>query len=223
MPATTHCDFCAALPTPHSRSETVAALPVTWLGCRSTWTGNRGSWLTPALKRLLRCGRRLIGSPTNPCRRRRSPRHERGAPATATPGPSSWHRAVQLATDAGDGALECAALDHVCSVCSNMDRPREAGSAIERRLQLIRTLPIGAAAGFELLDTLQVASDIDALAGRFDDVVHNAERFRTGWERGGRRAATGLAKAAYSAAMAHGMLGDDTGSSCRTSGTRPGR
>ncbi len=36
---------------------------------------------------------------------------------------------------------------------------------------------------------------------RFDDVVHNAERFRIGWERGGRQAADGLAKA--------GVLGGD--------------
>jgi predicted ATPase/DNA-binding CsgD family transcriptional regulator len=154
------------------------------------------------------------------------------------------NQAIHLANEAGDGELECAALDHVCTVHQELDRPREAGSAIERRLQLIRTLPIGAGTGFELVDTLQMASDIritlgelaaagtyadrlaglpffrdehlgivrriivDALAGRFDDVVHNAERFRSGWERGGRRAAAGLAKGAYAAAMVHGMLGD---------------
>jgi hypothetical protein len=50
---------------------------------------------------------------------------------------------------------------------------------------------------------------VDALAGRFDDVVHDAERFRIGWERGGRQAAPGLAKGAYAAAMVHGMLGND--------------
>jgi predicted ATPase/DNA-binding CsgD family transcriptional regulator len=155
------------------------------------------------------------------------------------------HRATRLAKDAGDGELECAALDYVCSVYQDMDRPRAAGSAIERRLELIRTLPIGAGNGFEVVDTLQVASDnritlgdlagageyadriarlpffrdehvgivrrmiVDALAGRFDDVVHTAERFRIGWERGGRQAAPGLAKGAYSAAMVHGILGND--------------
>ena len=54
------------------------------------------------------------------------------------------HRAIQLANEAGDGALECAALDYVCAVRQDMDQPREAGSIIERRLQLIRALPIGA-------------------------------------------------------------------------------
>jgi predicted ATPase/DNA-binding CsgD family transcriptional regulator len=155
------------------------------------------------------------------------------------------HRAIQLANDTRDGELECAALDYVCSVHQDMDRPREAGSAIERRLRLIRALPIGAGNGFEVVDTLQVASDnritlgdlvtagdyanrlaslpffrdehvglvrrmiVDALAGRFDDVVNHAERFRVGWERGGRPAAPGLAKGAYSAATVYGMLGND--------------
>jgi predicted ATPase/DNA-binding CsgD family transcriptional regulator len=155
------------------------------------------------------------------------------------------HSAIQLANNAGGGELECAALDYVCCVCVDRDRPREAGSAIARRLQLIRSLPIGAGNGFEVVDTLQVASDIritlgdlaaagkyanrlarlpffrdehlgivrriivDALSGRFGDAIHNAERFRMGWERGGRQAAPGLAKGAYSAAMVHGMLGHD--------------
>jgi predicted ATPase/DNA-binding CsgD family transcriptional regulator len=155
------------------------------------------------------------------------------------------HRAIQLANDARDEELECAALDYVCAVYQDLDRPRDARSAIERRLQLIRTLPTGAGNGFEVVDTLQVAADncitvgdlaaageyadrlarlpffrdenlglvrrmlVDALAGRLDDVVRNAERFRVGWERGGRQAAVGLAKGAYAAAMVHGMLGNE--------------
>ncbi|WP_317180661.1 LuxR C-terminal-related transcriptional regulator [Intrasporangium sp.] len=154
-------------------------------------------------------------------------------------------RAIQLASEAGDGQLECAALDYECTIHQDLDQPRAAGAAIERRLQLIRNLPIGAGTGFELVDTLQMACDIsitlgelaaaggyadrladlpffrdehlgivrrilvDALAGRFDDTVRHAERFRVGWERGGRNAAAGLAKGAYAAAMVHGMLGDD--------------
>ncbi|HKE63192.1 MAG TPA: LuxR C-terminal-related transcriptional regulator [Micromonosporaceae bacterium] len=50
---------------------------------------------------------------------------------------------------------------------------------------------------------------IDALAGHFDDVVSNAERFRTGWERAGRPAARNLARGTYAVAMVHGMRGDD--------------
>ncbi|HEU0238077.1 MAG TPA: hypothetical protein VFR11_02195, partial [Micromonosporaceae bacterium] len=50
---------------------------------------------------------------------------------------------------------------------------------------------------------------IDALAGYFDEVVRNAERFRTGWERAGRPAARNLARGTYAVAMVHGMRGDD--------------
>ena len=50
---------------------------------------------------------------------------------------------------------------------------------------------------------------VDALAGRFDDVVRTGERFRTGWERAGRPVAPNLARGAYAVAMVHGMRGDD--------------
>ena len=162
--------------------------------------------------------------------------------------PEAFHlarTAIQLAKDAGDGELECAALDYVSSTYQDTGRPREAESVIARRLQLIRTLPIGAGNGFERVDTLHIASDnritlgdlaaageyanrlarlpffrdenlgivrriiVDALSGRFDDAITNAERFRVGWERGGRQAVPGLAKGAYAAAMVHGMLGND--------------
>ena len=50
---------------------------------------------------------------------------------------------------------------------------------------------------------------VDALAGRFDEVVRGGKRFRLGWERAGRPAATDLAAAVHAVAMVHGMLGDD--------------
>ncbi len=50
---------------------------------------------------------------------------------------------------------------------------------------------------------------VDALAGRFDDVVRAGERFRTGWERAGRPVAPNLARSSYVVAMVHGMRGDD--------------
>jgi predicted ATPase/DNA-binding CsgD family transcriptional regulator len=50
---------------------------------------------------------------------------------------------------------------------------------------------------------------VDALAGHFDDVVRTGERFRTGWERAGRPAASNLARGAYAVAMVHGIRGDD--------------
>jgi hypothetical protein len=50
---------------------------------------------------------------------------------------------------------------------------------------------------------------VDALAGRFDDVVRTGERFRLGWERAGRPVAPNLARSSYAVAMVHGMRGDD--------------
>ncbi len=50
---------------------------------------------------------------------------------------------------------------------------------------------------------------VDALAGRFDDVVRTGERFRAGWERAGRPVAPNLARSSYAVAMVHGMRGDD--------------
>jgi hypothetical protein len=50
---------------------------------------------------------------------------------------------------------------------------------------------------------------VDALAGNFDDVVRDGERFRLGWERAARPAAPALARAADAVAMVHGILGDD--------------
>ena len=50
---------------------------------------------------------------------------------------------------------------------------------------------------------------VDALAGRFDDVVRTGERFRAGWERAGRLVAPNLVRGACAVAMVHGMRGDD--------------
>jgi predicted ATPase/DNA-binding CsgD family transcriptional regulator len=50
---------------------------------------------------------------------------------------------------------------------------------------------------------------VDALAGNFDDVVSNGERFRVSWEETGRPVASDLAGASYAVAMVHGILGDD--------------
>jgi predicted ATPase/DNA-binding CsgD family transcriptional regulator len=50
---------------------------------------------------------------------------------------------------------------------------------------------------------------VDALAGRFDDVVRVGERFRVSWERAGRPVAPNLARSSYAVAMVHGMLGDE--------------
>jgi hypothetical protein len=50
---------------------------------------------------------------------------------------------------------------------------------------------------------------VDALAGHFERVLHNAEEFRTSWERTGSPVIPNLASSAYAVAMVHGILGDD--------------
>jgi predicted ATPase/DNA-binding CsgD family transcriptional regulator len=50
---------------------------------------------------------------------------------------------------------------------------------------------------------------VDALAGRHDEVIRTAARFRAGWERAGRPVAPNLARAPYAVAMVHGMRGQD--------------
>ena len=50
---------------------------------------------------------------------------------------------------------------------------------------------------------------VDALAGRFDDVVQTGELFRVGWQRAGRPVASALCRAAYAVAMVYGMRGDE--------------
>jgi predicted ATPase len=50
---------------------------------------------------------------------------------------------------------------------------------------------------------------IAALAGHFDAVVEQGERFRVSWERVGRPAVSNLANCAHAVAMVHGILGDD--------------
>jgi len=50
---------------------------------------------------------------------------------------------------------------------------------------------------------------VDALAGHFDDVLRDAERFRISWERDGRPIVPNLGSSACAVAMVHGILGDD--------------
>jgi predicted ATPase/DNA-binding CsgD family transcriptional regulator len=52
---------------------------------------------------------------------------------------------------------------------------------------------------------------VNAIAGHLDDVLRDAARFRTSWERDGRPVVPNLAQCAYAVAMAHGILGDESG------------
>jgi hypothetical protein len=52
---------------------------------------------------------------------------------------------------------------------------------------------------------------VDALAGRFDAVLHHERLFRGSWERCGRPVVPNLASSASAVAMVHGILGDDAG------------
>jgi predicted ATPase/DNA-binding CsgD family transcriptional regulator len=50
---------------------------------------------------------------------------------------------------------------------------------------------------------------VDALAGEFEQVLADADRFRRGWEGAGRPVATNLGSGSYAVAMVHGLRGDD--------------
>jgi predicted ATPase/DNA-binding CsgD family transcriptional regulator len=50
---------------------------------------------------------------------------------------------------------------------------------------------------------------VDAMAGEFDRVLADAERFRQGWVRATRPVTPNLAGGAYAAALVHGLRGDD--------------
>jgi predicted ATPase/DNA-binding CsgD family transcriptional regulator len=52
---------------------------------------------------------------------------------------------------------------------------------------------------------------VNAIAGHFDDVLRDASRFRTSWERDGRPVVPNVAQCASAVAMVHGILGDDAG------------
>jgi predicted ATPase/DNA-binding CsgD family transcriptional regulator len=158
----------------------------------------------------------------------------------------SARHAIDLAHRAGDATLESAALDWLTAVHIALDDIPEAVRVVRRRAELIRSLPVVASNGLELVDIHRMASDVylaagdlvaagesadavtrlpflrgedhvalgrglkvDAIAGHFDDVVRGGERFRVGWERAGRPAASDLARSAHAVAMVHGMLGDD--------------
>jgi predicted ATPase/DNA-binding CsgD family transcriptional regulator len=50
---------------------------------------------------------------------------------------------------------------------------------------------------------------VDAMAGRFDDVLELADRFRAGWVDAGRPVASNLSPGPGAVAMVHGILGDE--------------
>jgi predicted ATPase/DNA-binding CsgD family transcriptional regulator len=52
---------------------------------------------------------------------------------------------------------------------------------------------------------------VNAIAGRFDEVLRDASRFQTSWGREGWPVVPNLAKCAYAVAMVHGILDDDSG------------
>jgi predicted ATPase len=52
---------------------------------------------------------------------------------------------------------------------------------------------------------------VGALAGHFDDVLRDADQFRTSWEDGGRPVVPNLGGCAYAVSMVHGILGDHAG------------
>jgi predicted ATPase/DNA-binding CsgD family transcriptional regulator len=51
---------------------------------------------------------------------------------------------------------------------------------------------------------------VEVLAGNFDRVLDDAQRFRDGWEQAGRPVSPALASGAFAAALVHALRGDDT-------------
>lgn len=62
--------------------------------------------------------------------------------------------------------------------------------------------------------------ELCALAGRFADVVADAEVFRTSWEHAGRPVVNNFAPSSYAVAMVLGVLGDEDGRAAWTTVTR---
>jgi hypothetical protein len=52
---------------------------------------------------------------------------------------------------------------------------------------------------------------VDALAGNFDAVLCDAERFHSSWKRDGQPVVPSLGSCAYAVAMVHGILGNEAG------------
>ena len=73
--------------------------------------------------------------------------------------------AVALSHQVEDRTTECAALDQLCAVFQELDEIPEAAAVVERRLELISTLPIDAGSGFEFTDTFLMASDVRLASG----------------------------------------------------------
>jgi predicted ATPase/DNA-binding CsgD family transcriptional regulator len=154
--------------------------------------------------------------------------------------------AVALAGQAGDAALQDAALDMLTAVHLRLDDFPAAVETVRRRQAVADTLAMVAVNGFELSDHYQYASEVllavgdlpgaadyadrlaalpfnraddylalarrlkvGALAGDFDAVVRDGDRFRASWERAGRPVVPNLGSCAYAVAMVHGIRGDD--------------
>jgi predicted ATPase/DNA-binding CsgD family transcriptional regulator len=155
-------------------------------------------------------------------------------------------QAVLLARQAGDAAVEEAALDLLILLHLRLRDMPAALDAVQRRDAAVAGLAMDPRNGFEHSDHRMYAAAIflgtgdlraaagfadrmarlpfhrdedflgmarrltvDALAGQFDAVLHNADEFRISWERIGRPVVPRVASSAYAVAMVHGILGDD--------------
>jgi predicted ATPase/DNA-binding CsgD family transcriptional regulator len=157
-------------------------------------------------------------------------------------------RAVALARQARDSAMQDAALDLLTALHLRLDDLPAAVETVRRRQAVIDSLAMVAVNGFELSDHYLFASEVllaagdlpgaadyadrlaalpfnrtddylglarrlkvGAIAGDFDAVVRDGERFRASWERVGRPVVPNLGSCAYAVAMVHGIHGDDAG------------
>jgi hypothetical protein len=140
--------------------------------------------------------------------------------------------AVKWTEPVDDAILHSIALDMLTAAELTNNDIAEAVQAARTRLKVLDRLTVGPAAGFELADSLLMATEVhlasgdlataaayadrlarlpfyrdedylaisrhllvDALAGRHDEVIRTAERFRDSWERAGRPIASNLSRA----------------------------
>jgi predicted ATPase/DNA-binding CsgD family transcriptional regulator len=87
--------------------------------------------------------------------------------------------AVRLARQAGDVFTESAALDALTAVQAGLGRVIDAAATARRRAELLRPLPVDAAVGFELFDTMNMVAETSIGAGDLGTARRWAERIRT--------------------------------------------
>ncbi|MCO1656221.1 ATP-binding protein [Pseudonocardia humida] len=90
-------------------------------------------------------------------------------------GVAASERALRLAREAGDLVAESAALDRAITIELSRGSPRGALATAERRIALLRGLPVDADPGFEVADAHVMATESAIAAGRLEQARRYAD------------------------------------------------